>query len=124
MCELDGSKTELCDALEAYVNECQQRNITIDSWRNSTFCPLTCPPNSHYEPCTSACPATCLNPTPPSCDLPCVEGCQCDKGFVLSGDQCVPKKQCGCFYNGTEYQPGEVIWSKACDQVCKVSVEQ
>uniref|UniRef100_A0A4W3ICH6 Zonadhesin-like n=1 Tax=Callorhinchus milii TaxID=7868 RepID=A0A4W3ICH6_CALMI len=32
MCELDGSKTELCDALEAYVNECQQRNITIDSW--------------------------------------------------------------------------------------------
>eukprot|EP00062_Callorhinchus_milii_P025595 gi/632986747/ref/XP_007910409.1/ PREDICTED: IgGFc-binding protein-like [Callorhinchus milii] len=119
MCELDGSKTELCDALEAYVNECQQRNITIDSWRNSTFCPLTCPPNSHYEPCTSACPATCLNPTPPSCDLPCVEGCQCDKGFVLSGDQCVPKKQCGCFYNGTEYQPGEVIWSKACDQVCK-----
>ncbi|XP_035664614.1 snaclec trimecetin subunit beta-like, partial [Branchiostoma floridae] len=25
-----------------------------------------------------------------------VEGCQCDHGFVRSGQQCVPEEQCGC----------------------------
>ncbi|XP_067879876.1 zonadhesin, like [Heterodontus francisci] len=119
VCEMDGNKQQLCEALEAYVNACQQRNVTIQPWRNETFCPLKCPSNSHYEPCASACPATCLHPRPLPCDVPCAEGCQCDKGFVQSGDQCVRKDMCGCVYNGTYYQPGEVIWSEACHQVCK-----
>ncbi|XP_072904906.1 IgGFc-binding protein-like isoform X2 [Hemitrygon akajei] len=119
MCALNGNKQQLCEALESYVTQCQQRNITIGTWRNETFCPLQCPPNSHYQPCASACPATCLEPRPQLCDQPCAEGCQCDKGFVQSGDKCVPRNQCGCVYNGTYYQPGEVIWSEACNQVCK-----
>uniref|UniRef100_UPI00398EC30B zonadhesin, like n=1 Tax=Pristiophorus japonicus TaxID=55135 RepID=UPI00398EC30B len=119
MCELVGSKPQLCEALEAYVDACQQRDITIRPWRNNTFCALKCPSNSHYEPCASACPATCLDPRPLPCDLPCAEGCQCDQGLVQSGAQCVPRNQCGCAYNGTYYQPGEVIWSQACTQVCK-----
>ncbi|XP_041034737.1 IgGFc-binding protein-like isoform X2 [Carcharodon carcharias] len=119
MCELDGNRQQLCDALEAYVNACQQRNVTIRPWRNDTFCPLVCPSNSHYQPCTSACPATCLDPRPLPCNLPCVEGCQCDRGFVQSGAQCVSRDQCGCAFNGSNYQPSEVIWSEACNQVCK-----
>ncbi|XP_078389852.1 IgGFc-binding protein-like [Cetorhinus maximus] len=119
MCELDGDRRPLCEALEAYVNACQQRNVAIRPWRNDTFCPLACPANSHYQPCASACPATCLDPRPPTCDLPCAEGCRCDRGFVQSGAQCVSRDQCGCAFNGSNYQPGEVIWSEACNQVCK-----
>ncbi|XP_030044013.1 zonadhesin [Microcaecilia unicolor] len=119
MCELDGDRLQLCEALESYVNECQERNITLRPWRNESFCPIKCPPNSHYEPCASACPATCLNPRPHSCDRPCVEGCQCDPGFVQSGEQCVRKEQCGCTFNGQYYQPGEVIFSEACNEVCQ-----
>nr|XP_014346130.1 PREDICTED: zonadhesin-like [Latimeria chalumnae] len=119
MCELDGSKPQLCQALESYINECQERNVTLRPWRNETFCPLKCPPNSHYEPCGSACPANCLDPRPQSCDKPCVEGCQCDEGLVLNGDQCVRKHKCGCTYNGVYYPPGQVIFSEACKEVCK-----
>nr|XP_033779282.1 zonadhesin-like [Geotrypetes seraphini] len=119
MCELDGDKQQLCQALESYVNECQDRNITLQPWRNESFCPIKCPPNSHYEPCASACPATCLNLRPQLCDRPCVEGCYCDLGFVQSGEQCVRKEQCGCDFNGQYYQPGEVIFSEACKEVCQ-----
>ncbi|XP_078061500.1 IgGFc-binding protein-like, partial [Mustelus asterias] len=119
MCELDGARPQLCEAIETYITACQHRNITILPWRNQTFCPLECPSNSHYQPCASACPATCLDPRPLPCDLPCAEGCRCDPGFVQSGSQCVSRDQCGCVYNGSNYQPGEVIWSQACSQVCK-----
>ncbi|XP_069463306.1 IgGFc-binding protein-like [Ambystoma mexicanum] len=119
LCELDGAQKPFCEALESYANECQERNITLGAWRNKTHCPLACPPNSHYEPCASACPASCLNLQPGSCDRPCVEGCQCDAGFVQSGTQCVSKKDCGCTYNGHYYQPGEVIFSDACKEVCQ-----
>ncbi|XP_078524644.1 IgGFc-binding protein-like [Lissotriton helveticus] len=119
MCELGPDQRPLCEALESYVNECQERNVTLRPWRNDTFCPIPCPPNSHYEPCASACPATCLDPRPGPCDRPCVEGCQCDAGFVQSGTQCVSKKDCGCTYNGEYYQPGEIIFSDACKEVCQ-----
>lgn len=38
LCELDGVKHILCEAIEAYVNECQDRGVVIGSWRNETFC--------------------------------------------------------------------------------------
>uniref|UniRef100_A0A672F6G2 VWFD domain-containing protein n=1 Tax=Salarias fasciatus TaxID=181472 RepID=A0A672F6G2_SALFA len=28
------------------------------------------------------------------------EGCQCDDGFVLNGNQCVPPTSCGCYHQG------------------------
>nr|XP_014346149.1 PREDICTED: zonadhesin [Latimeria chalumnae] len=119
MCELDGSKPQLCQALESYVNECQERNVTLRPWRNETFCPIHCPPNSHYEPCGSACPTPCLDSRPQPCDGPCVEGCQCDKGFILSGGQCVPENECGCIYNGNYYQPGDEFYNPDCKQKCR-----
>ncbi|CAI9601658.1 unnamed protein product, partial [Staurois parvus] len=94
----------LCKALEAYADTCQRAGVTL-AWRNSTFCPIPCPANSHYNPCTSACPATCLDQSAPSdCNKPCTDACECDNGFVLSGHVCVPVSECGCFYNGKYYQ--------------------
>ncbi|XP_058052443.1 alpha-tectorin-like [Ahaetulla prasina] len=40
----------------------------------------------------------------------CIEGCQCEAGFVLSGTDCVPWEQCGCSYNGRYYLKGETFF--------------
>ncbi|OXB51268.1 hypothetical protein ASZ78_001109, partial [Callipepla squamata] len=72
---------------------------------------ITCPANSHYESCASACPATCVDPMAPyNCRLPCVEGCVCDSGYLLYNSQCVPSQQCGCWHNGQHYPVGSEFW--------------
>ncbi|CAI5677424.1 unnamed protein product, partial [Oreochromis niloticus] len=76
MCEYDSMQTTLCDNVEAYAQACQSAGVTI-SWRNSSFCPLPCPPNSHYSVCTAPCPPTCSDLFPVFCHLPpttCLEG--------------------------------------------------
>lgn len=71
---------------------------------------IKCPVGSHYEHCGSACPASCQDPGSEStCTEPCVEGCVCDPGFVLSGDECVPFRECGCTDKNNNYRP--VSWS-------------
>uniref|UniRef100_H3AS87 Zonadhesin n=1 Tax=Latimeria chalumnae TaxID=7897 RepID=H3AS87_LATCH len=89
------------------------------SSRSPKVLTIHCPPNSHYEPCGSACPTPCLDSRPQPCDGPCVEGCQCDKGFILSGGQCVPENECGCIYNGNYYQPGDEFYNPDCKQKCR-----
>lgn len=67
---------------------------------------LPCPPNSHYSDCTPPCPPTCADLFPVTCHLPpttCVEGCQCDGGYVLSDGNCVPLDKCGCVDLDGEY---------------------
>ncbi|NXI88252.1 ZAN protein, partial [Rhipidura dahli] len=119
LCALNGGQEFLCAALEAYADACQAAGVTLLPWRNATFCPIACPPNSRYNPCTSACPATCTNPlASQNCSRPCVEGCECNSGFVLSGGQCVSMSNCGCLQNGKYYEKGESFWQPDCVGKC------
>ncbi|XP_032080825.1 alpha-tectorin-like [Thamnophis elegans] len=103
LCELHGSQQALCGALEAYADACQRAGVQLPDWRNATSCEIPCHDHSHYNVCATSCPATCSNPLAPwNCTKPCVEDCECDKGFVLSGAQCVPQEDCGCV-DGDQY---------------------
>ncbi|NWI47929.1 FCGBP protein, partial [Picathartes gymnocephalus] len=97
ICAASGDRAALCHALQAYAAACQAAGATVRAWRTKEFCPLSCPPNSHYELCTRTCDLTCaalVGPAP--CTWGCFEGCQCDQGFVFDGDTCVSPERCGC----------------------------
>lgn len=66
---------------------------------------LQCGPNSNYKTCMTACPASCADLAAPSeCEQTmCLEGCQCDPGFTMSGNECVPYNECGCNFLGRYY---------------------
>uniref|UniRef100_A0A3Q2CUH3 TIL domain-containing protein n=1 Tax=Cyprinodon variegatus TaxID=28743 RepID=A0A3Q2CUH3_CYPVA len=73
---------------------------------------IPCPPNSSYTLCMSSCPETCLGVVgPPGCEDVCVEGCECNPGFILSDDKCVPLKDCGCVDTSGNYHPVSEITS-------------
>ncbi|XP_019621165.1 PREDICTED: IgGFc-binding protein-like [Branchiostoma belcheri] len=119
MCALNGDTTSLCNSLQAYADSCAEAGINIGTWRNATFCPLSCPSNSHYTSCASACPATCTDVSAPQyCNRTCVEACECDDGYVLSGGDCVTRQQCGCTRDGRYYAVGET-WGEGCNRRCQ-----
>lgn len=77
--------------------------------------------NSHYEVCATGCSQTCNGLTQPEAckDTPCVEGCVCDEGFVLSNGECVAIERCGCSYEGRYYQLGQKFFPQdKCKQRC------
>ncbi|KAJ8282006.1 hypothetical protein COCON_G00045250 [Conger conger] len=125
MCEYNGMQGMLCDNVEAYAQACQSLGTTV-SWRNATFCPLPCPPNSHYSDCTAPCPASCADLFPSSCPQPpnaCVEGCQCNAGFVLSDGRCVPLADCGCVDPIGEYHNVGDSWlNDHCNRQCSCTL--
>ncbi|XP_051776740.1 IgGFc-binding protein-like [Erpetoichthys calabaricus] len=117
-CYYNGRPDVLCKFFSAYASVCQQIGATVYPWRSETFCTPQCPMNSHYEDCGSSCPTTCASITSAHiCITLCQEGCRCNEGFLLSGDQCVPLSQCGCFYNGRYYKSGEVFFTNGLCQV-------
>ncbi|XP_025032591.1 zonadhesin-like [Python bivittatus] len=123
MCKYDGMRATLCAVVQAYTDACQAKGVTIQ-WRNSTFCPLPCPPNSFYSSCALPCPPTCNNIYASElCEKPpgeCLEGCVCNEGFVLSDDQCVPLSQCGCQdKDGRYHKIGESWLTPHCSQKCR-----
>ena len=72
------------------------------------FLALKCPSGSRYSPCANPCPGTCLSLSTPSycpSSLPCAEGCECQRGHILSGTTCVPLSECGCTSPGGAYHP-------------------
>ena len=77
-----------------------------------------CQSNSVYQQCGSACPATCSNPNP-ICNLPCMETCTCNKGFVLIDGECQPVENCGCTHEGHYLAPGQSYWAdNKCQKRC------
>ncbi|XP_072266261.1 IgGFc-binding protein-like [Pyxicephalus adspersus] len=121
LCELNLDQNALCDSLQSYAQACQAHGVTIGAWRNDSFCPLKCQPNSHYEQCGTACPATCVKPGSPSnCNLPCTEGCVCDQGYILYDKKCVPSSQCGCWEDDKHHNVGSEFWTDdTCSTKCK-----
>ncbi|XP_044847386.1 IgGFc-binding protein-like isoform X2 [Mauremys mutica] len=121
VCVNRGAARILCQALEAYAASCRDHGATVYDWRMPSGCALPCPENSHYEACGNACPASCSDRTAPSsCREPCVETCQCNDGYVLSTDKCVPLASCGCDYKGRYYKPSEEFWDdENCHSQCR-----
>eukprot|EP00058_Branchiostoma_floridae_P017176 XP_002602664.1 hypothetical protein BRAFLDRAFT_72968 [Branchiostoma floridae] len=118
VCALIGDTVSLCTNLQAYADACAEAGVNVGAWRNSSFCPLPCPANSQYNPCSSACPATCTDVSAPDyCNRTCVESCECEPGYVLSGQNCVLREQCGCTRNGRYYMVGD-SWGEDCDRRC------
>nr|XP_035136782.2 zonadhesin isoform X3 [Callithrix jacchus] len=126
-CGTKGDITALCHSLQAYASLCAQAG-QAPAWRNRTFCPMRCPPGSSYSPCASPCPATCSSiNTPRDCPkaLPCAEGCECQKGHILSRTSCVPLGQCGCTDPAGSYHPVGERWytDHTCTRLCTCSVD-
>uniref|UniRef100_H2RJX0 Fc gamma binding protein n=1 Tax=Takifugu rubripes TaxID=31033 RepID=H2RJX0_TAKRU len=119
-CQYHGHFAAICDAIQIYASACQNEGITVDTWRREDFCPMTCPANSHYTLCASACPTTCSSLTSDKkCHKACIEGCECNDGYLLSGDTCVPVKDCGCSYEGRYYRKGDIIYPDSqCEEKC------
>uniref|UniRef100_M3Y378 VWFD domain-containing protein n=1 Tax=Mustela putorius furo TaxID=9669 RepID=M3Y378_MUSPF len=114
ICPFPNYRPALCLTLQVYAHACQRLGVNIDSWRFQTGCSIKCPQNSHYEPCGSSCPETCMGPLGASCLLPCGETCACDAGYVHSGPDCVLQRWgpggCGCTHKGRLLGPGETLW--------------
>lgn len=81
---------------------------------------MVCPANSHYTLCATGCPATCASLTSlATCHRACTEACECDEGYLLSGDTCVPVRDCGCSYDGHYYRKGDVFYPETeCMEQC------
>ncbi|XP_062996671.1 IgGFc-binding protein-like [Elgaria multicarinata webbii] len=121
VCQYKGHHGTLCSAVSAYVTACQAQGIRIEQWRSPSFCRLSCPLNTHYDLCGNGCPVTCHGlSAPDGCKTSCKEGCYCNAGFVLSGDQCVPKGDCGCVYKGRYYKKGDDFFpDPSCQERCR-----
>ncbi|NXX13323.1 FCGBP protein, partial [Podargus strigoides] len=110
-CLFPDEEGAVCSVIARYVDACHAVGVTVEGWRTGDFCSISCPANSHYTLCWQGCSQTCSSiSTPPRCSQRCREGCACDKGFVLSGDECVHVSQCGCLHQGYYYKVEEIFY--------------
>ncbi|XP_022415971.1 alpha-tectorin isoform X8 [Delphinapterus leucas] len=118
---IDGGAVQTaCSWLQNYASTCQTQGIAVTGWRNYTSCSVTCPPNSHYESCVSVCQPRCAAIRLKSdCNHYCVEGCQCDAGYVLNGKSCILPHSCGCYSDGKYYEPKQLFWNSDCTRRCR-----
>ncbi|XP_013921456.1 PREDICTED: zonadhesin-like, partial [Thamnophis sirtalis] len=119
MCREANRSARLCPILEQYAKGCQSKSLSVADWRAASGCAVQCQPHSHYNPCMSACPPSCSDlAAPASCSSPCLEGCECESGYVLSGFDCVPFRDCGCSFLGKYYKVGDRFMADDCSQDC------
>ncbi|XP_041725879.1 IgGFc-binding protein-like [Coregonus clupeaformis] len=119
VCAMDRDRGTLCKSIQAYAIACQLAGAQIQAWRSSSFCPVSCPANSHYELCSDTCGTSCASLVDSfTCSASCFEGCQCDVGFASDGDKCVSMDTCGCVYEGQYLRVGQVVVTKGCDSKC------
>ncbi|KAJ8335065.1 hypothetical protein SKAU_G00407040 [Synaphobranchus kaupii] len=119
VCLYKGRDSRQCPAFAAYTAICQTVGATVEKWRNSTFCSYPCLGHSHYEVCAKGCSANCATLAPPTgCKSQCQEGCLCDEGYILSGHDCVPLKECGCQYHERYYKLKEAFYTTNCEKQC------
>ncbi|KAK3525341.1 hypothetical protein QTP86_030053, partial [Hemibagrus guttatus] len=118
VCMSEGDQHMLCHSVAAYMSDCQNFGVKVNNWRTSTFCPLSCPPNTVYEICAKACNTPCPGLSGVmKCDIQtCAEGCMCKPGFFYNGTGCIPADQCGCYENGLTYKIGETIITDNCQE--------
>ncbi|XP_037329243.2 IgGFc-binding protein-like [Pungitius pungitius] len=117
VCLYQGSGNMQCKTLTAYTAACQLKGATVYSWRAAQFCDRQCPSNSHYVLCGSNSLKSCQKE--PNYGAPCMEGCVCDEGYLLSAGECLPADQCGCTFEGKYYAHGQVFYPDAlCQQKC------
>ncbi|XP_026723109.1 IgGFc-binding protein-like, partial [Athene cunicularia] len=110
-CLFPDQEGAICPVIARYTSACQAAGVTVERWRTNDFCSISCPANSHYELCSQSCSQICGSiHAPVKCSGRCREGCVCDEGFVLSGDQCVPVSQCGCLDRGFYYKVEETFY--------------
>uniref|UniRef100_A0A2K6RM01 Zonadhesin n=1 Tax=Rhinopithecus roxellana TaxID=61622 RepID=A0A2K6RM01_RHIRO len=120
MCRFQGLQHLLCTHMSTMTTTCQDAGHAVKPWREPHFCPMACPPNSKYSLCAKPCPDTCHSGfTGMFCSDRCVEACECNPGFVLSGLECVPRSQCGCLHPaGSYFKVGERWYKPGCKELC------
>uniref|UniRef100_A0ABM5ESH0 IgGFc-binding protein-like n=1 Tax=Pogona vitticeps TaxID=103695 RepID=A0ABM5ESH0_9SAUR len=119
LCIGGGDKAIACQSIQSYVTACQAAKVIIQPWRSLSFCPLTCPANSHYDICSNVCEVNCAGLTDHiQCPENCAEGCQCDDGFFFDGLECISLDKCGCFENNRYFPQGQSYLSADCKTRC------
>uniref|UniRef100_H2Y2J7 VWFD domain-containing protein n=1 Tax=Ciona intestinalis TaxID=7719 RepID=H2Y2J7_CIOIN len=112
-------RTTLKIQIGSYADACQLESAEICNWRDRIGAAMECLPNSRYVACGMSEPQTCANlNSPPLATTSCVEGCQCDEGYLLSGEQCVHQSTCGCFIQRKYRLPGFTFRTSDCAHEC------
>ena len=71
---------------------------------------MECEGGKVYNPCASACPATCADSdTSNECPGACIETCECPEGTLLDGNTCIAPSQCGCSQDGFYYSVSKCL---------------
>jgi hypothetical protein len=89
----------LCDYYAQLAGRCEEDGRPVsNSWRHKLGCAVPqCGKNMEFVSQISPCTATCDNPNPEQSgcmDLVQIEGCQCKKGFLRYGEDCVSPTKC------------------------------